>query len=265
MQEEDKVKCRSTVFVTIALAAALPLLVAQAQPSFDPNDVVRQVRSRHSTTGPLDHSATGLDDGEFLIDTSIVYAPAPFGQDCPAVAFDGANYLVVWEDYRSGSGYSDIYGARVRPDGTVFDEGPVVRQEGVQYCPALARGTGSRVFLAYQGWAGTVGGKAYNTQRIWGKMDPSPGVAETPSAEVRTTSCEASIVRSVLTLQAGSRRHTAQGAELLDISGRKVMELVPGANDVWHLAPGVYFVRSRPSALSDEPLAVSVHRVSVTR
>jgi aminopeptidase N len=32
-------------------------------------------------------------------------------------------------------------------------------------------------------------------------------------------------------------------AALLDVSGRKVMELVPGANDVCRLAPGIYFVR----------------------
>ena len=37
---------------------------------------------------------------------------------------------------------------------------------------------------------------------------------------------------------------------LLDISGRKVLELQPGANDVRGLAPGVYFVRSEPSAVT---------------
>jgi len=43
---------------------------------------------------------------------------------------------------------------------------------------------------------------------------------------------------------------------LLDISGRRVMELQAGANDVRHLAPGVYFVRSGPSAASGERSAV---------
>jgi len=38
--------------------------------------------------------------------------------------------------------------------------------------------------------------------------------------------------------------HVARPA-LLDISGRTVMDLSPGPNDVARLAPGVYFVRER--------------------
>jgi len=33
-----------------------------------------------------------------------------------------------------------------------------------------------------------------------------------------------------------------RGAELLDATGRKVLDLHPGANDVWMLAPGIFFV-----------------------
>jgi YVTN family beta-propeller protein len=44
---------------------------------------------------------------------------------------------------------------------------------------------------------------------------------------------------------------------LLDVSGRKAMELKPGANDVRALAPGVYFVRSEPSATSRQSSAVT--------
>ncbi|MFO7675597.1 MAG: T9SS type A sorting domain-containing protein [bacterium] len=39
-------------------------------------------------------------------------------------------------------------------------------------------------------------------------------------------------------------------AALLDASGRKVMELQPGDNDVRHLAPGVYFVRRQDTGES---------------
>ena len=41
-------------------------------------------------------------------------------QESAAVAFDGTNYLVTWEDRRADAAL-DIWGARVSPDGTVLD------------------------------------------------------------------------------------------------------------------------------------------------
>jgi len=177
-----------------------------------------------------------------VLDTAgIPVSTAANGQSGPALAFDGTNFLVVWMDYRNGY---DIYGARVTPAGVVFDSGPVVRQEGYQDSPALARGTGSQMFLVYQGWADTVGGKAYNTWRIWGKMDPSPAVAEIPKPEVRVTNSGATVVCGVLHLPASPSGRPQTSSWLLDISGRKLIDLHPGANDVTALAVGVYFVRS---------------------
>jgi len=69
-----------------------------------------------------------------------------------------------------------------------------------------------------------------------------PGVEETPSAEVRTTKVT-TIIRGVLFLPEAPS-HKPQAASLLDIGGRRVMDLAPGANDVHSLAPGVYFLRS---------------------
>jgi DNA-binding beta-propeller fold protein YncE len=51
---------------------------------------------------------------------------------------------------------------------------------------------------------------------------------------------------------------------LLDISGRKVLDLNPGPNDVRALAPGVYFVREC-SAVGGERSAASVRKVVLTR
>ncbi|MBM3313948.1 T9SS type A sorting domain-containing protein [candidate division WOR-3 bacterium] len=70
------------------------------------------------------------------------------------------------------------------------------------------------------------------------------GIQRTSSAEVRTPNPGPTIVRGVLNLEAYSRQHTAYRAELLDVSGRRVLDLHPGANDVSRLAPGVYFVRA---------------------
>jgi len=93
------------------------------------------------------------------------------------------------------------------------------------------------------------------------------GVAEeTPSAEVRTTN-GATIVRGVLYLPR-DMTETRPGVSdrvprpvLLDISGRKVLDLHSGANDVSRLSPGVYFVRQ---ASGVERAASSVTKVVLT-
>jgi hypothetical protein len=188
-------------------------------------------------------------------------------QSSPAVAFDGANSLVAWEDDRGGSDY-DVYGAWVSRAGAVFGRGLVVSQEGIQAALALARGSGSQLFLVYDGWAGVVGGKTYNTTRVWGKMNPSPGIEESPKPRAASPKPTATVVRSILYLsEAASGERLAACAQLLDISGRKVLDLHPGANDVSGLSPGVYFVREQSafSSQHSEPSAVGVRKVLILR
>jgi phosphoribosylformylglycinamidine (FGAM) synthase PurS component len=194
--------------------------------------------------------------GAVLDPAGIAVSTVEGEQQYPDVAFDGTNCLVAWGDNRSGSTF-DIYCARVTPAGVVFDSGPVVRQERDQVGPALARGSANQLFLAYEGWAGTVGGKTYNTDRIWGKMNPSPGVEEIENSEVRRVKGRATVLRGVLLWEASGIRHMAYGADLLDISGRKVMDLRSGGNDVRALAPGVYFISER-SAVGGQRLATKV-------
>ena len=62
-----------------------------------------------------------------------------------------------------------------------------------------------------------------------------------PSAQC-TWSC-ATMVRGVLRVPEASGVGRGAFSVLLDIAGRKVMDLMPGENDVRRLAPGVYFVR----------------------
>jgi photosystem II stability/assembly factor-like uncharacterized protein len=71
------------------------------------------------------------------------------------------------------------------------------------------------------------------------------GIQESPKPQATSSKLGPTIVRGVLVLGAvGSRQNTAGRTELLDISGRKVLALRAGTNDVSRLAPGVYFVRS---------------------
>jgi len=73
------------------------------------------------------------------------------------------------------------------------------------------------------------------------------------------------VVRNVLLLpEVASRR--PQAASLLDISGRKVMELHPGANDIRRLAPGVYFCRLTAGFASSRGAQVrAVRKVVITK
>lgn len=86
--------------------------------------------------------------------------------------------------------------------------------------------------------------RAYNTIHDYVDGDirePGVGIEERPLGPICATE-PPTIIRGVLFLPEASD-HRPQSSSLLDISGRKVLDLGPGPNDVSHLAPGVYFVR----------------------
>ena len=59
--------------------------------------------------------------------------------------------------------------------------------------------------------------------------------------------CGATLLRRTLFLQE-TQSPEPRPASLIDVGGRKIMDLKAGANDVSNLAPGVYFIRSSRSA-----------------
>jgi hypothetical protein len=183
------------------------------------------------------YGARVTEIGSVIDTTGIPIATDGTYQGSPVVVFDGMNSLVVWEDRRSGY---DIYGAWIAPDGLVFDSGPIVFQDGGQFSPAMAKGSGREMLLVYMGWTGTVNGVVYNGQRIWGKINPFLGIEQRNQPFGRESFQSASIVRRTIECK------VADGSlklVLIDATGRKVLDLKPGANDVSGLAPGVYFVR----------------------
>ena len=91
----------------------------------------------------------------------------------------------------------------------------------------------------------------------------SAGIAETPDVEVRTANQLPTVVRGVLFMPGDRRPGTGDRAALLDIAGRKALDLNPGTNDVRTLAPGVYFVRG-PKTEDGRPSA-ALRKVVVTR
>jgi YVTN family beta-propeller protein len=88
------------------------------------------------------------------------------------------------------------------------------------------------------------------------------GIEESSKPQATSRKPEATIARGLLVLGAAdSRQNTEYRAELLDVSGRKVLDLKPGANDVRALAPGVYFIREAQA----QAQAQAIRKVVVTR
>ena len=72
----------------------------------------------------------------------------------------------------------------------------------------------------------------------------TPGIVEDKSSSRNIRASIPTIVHGVLNLQSEIYNLKAE-IKLLDITGRKVADLKAGANDIRHLAPGVYFIRSK--------------------
>lgn len=110
-----------------------------------------------------------------------------------------------------------------------------------------------RAGYVYVTGRGDFGANAWDFVTI--KYDPKAGIEETPNAEVRATKGGPTIVRGVLFMA-----EDPSPSWLLDISGRKVLDLKPGANDVRRLAPGVYLVHSANDKRQSQMARVIVAR-----
>jgi hypothetical protein len=98
----------------------------------------------------------------------ITVSKASGDQSAPAVAYDGTNFLVVWEDSRS-SGW-DIYGTRVSKTGTVVDAkaAAISTAGGNQNQPAVVFGTNDYlvVWQSKSGASWDIYGSRVNTSGV---------------------------------------------------------------------------------------------------
>src|SRR5215203_2658288 len=94
----------------------------------------------------------------------IPVSTAPAQQVLPAVAFDGTNYLVVWQDRRTDDVY-DIYGARVTPAGVVLDAGgiPIATAAGEQTAADVAF-DGTNYLVTWTDGSGSSGPEVYGAR-----------------------------------------------------------------------------------------------------
>jgi PASTA domain len=101
-----------------------------------------------------------LDSGGIPISTG-----ANLENTIPALAFDGTNYLVAWNDNRSNPIGGDIYGARVSTAGTVLDPSgiPIATAPSYQVFAALAF-DGTNYFAAWGDWRLNPDADVYGTR-----------------------------------------------------------------------------------------------------
>jgi len=189
------------------------------------------------------YAARVSHDGEVLDPDGIPVTNSSYDEGMPEVVYDGSGYQLFWA--RMSTDSACYCGVKLDTAGrTVAQFRPFGQADFYNGPPRAASGAPGDVFAVYQSWTDEVGGRQYGNYRVWGKMGPFDGVAETQNAELRTPKSFQTIVRGVLFLDGDCPRTGTVPKALLDISGRKVLDLHSGANDVRHLSAGVYFVRS---------------------
>lgn len=145
----------------------------------------------------------------------------------------GGNTQELWAYFPAGDSWHEF--------DTIPALGSTAKKKKVKGGGSLVS-VGSTVFFALKG---------NKTREFWRYRIPGvPGVADEPSASGPVVTLLPTIVRSVLYVPGTQARGC--GAMLLDASGRRVMMLESGANDVRHLAPGVYFLRLNPAGSDRE-------------
>jgi hypothetical protein len=176
---------------------------------------------------------------------------------CVRQTTDGG-YIVVGQTMSFGAGGADFYIVKTNAAGdTLWTR--TFGAESLDVATAVRQTSdGGYIVAGFADPPGTSG--VYDMHVIKMAPDSVGGIQESPKPLAASPGPEPTIVRGVLDA-VGSRQNTEYRADLLDVSGRKVMDLQPGVNDVRALVPGVYFVREAQA----QAQAQAVRRVVITR
>ncbi len=123
---------------------------------------------------------------EFLIDTNVFYTPSCWNQEYVDIAFDGVNYLVVWEED------GDIYGTRLTSSGIVLDTVgiPISTGSGAQEYPAIAF-DGTNYLVVWQD------SRSGSSDDLYGARISTSGVVLDPNGIVISTANSHQLVPSI--------------------------------------------------------------------
>ena len=155
--------------------------------------------------------------------------------DAPAVAtLDGSEFATA---YRRDSPTRGLLFCRRTDSGPWSEPVSIADNEPYWSRPGIKCLDASGVFgVAYLSDTGPVVRGAYFDRSDW-----VYGIGE-GRRQTLTSASPATVVRRVL-FQHEATNRKLQAASLLDISGRRMMDLQSGVNDISRLSPGLYFVR----------------------
>lgn len=180
-----------------------------------------------------------MPSGEVLDTTRIDYTL--WGSD---VEFDGIHFTLTGFEVDRQRDYHQIKGQRIASDRSLIDTNRVNLTEVDAYVSPIERhnamavdssGMMAVVFETYEP-------RPFVTHRIRFSVFPRLGAGGEEAVRKRTRPTGPTIIRGMLQ-QPGERE-----ARLLDVSGRRVIDLQPGENDIRFVTPGVYFVRGLPGS-----------------
>jgi hypothetical protein len=172
--------------------------------------------------GSTDNGATWSAE-QYLADTT-------YGSDYPVIAAAGGNVHVAYRAWPAGQFVIDYRGST--DNGQTWSAETALTTVAGMGTSCLAAAGSRAHLLVYDNRDG-------NSEMYYKRNLTAGGVEEREKSEERGMKSGANIVRRVLFLPQ-SLTPDPQPL-LLDVSGRKVLGLHPGANDISRLASGVYF------------------------
>lgn len=198
----------------------------------------------HADNDTIVGQLVSLDDS--LIGTPILLAAEPqTTRWLPVVAWDGTNYLVVWEDFRNGD--RDVYGQWVSPSGELIDTNfAIIKHPAPQDPPRIAGDSEDNCLVVWCDGRGD----AFD---IYGRIISGTGIEE---QEARIGKQEVRVYPnpfnqlSVISYQVAVKSKVS--LRIYDLSGRLVESLVdkelnPGYyNTKWNagsIPGGIYFLK----------------------
>lgn len=254
-----------TVMDTLGFPIASIVGNDQSHPSVAFDGVNYFVVWQDTRSGYADiYGARVTNAGVILEPSGIPLCTASSAQYAPSISFDGTNYCVIWEDWRSGN-YCDVYGCHVDTSGIVTDNFTVSVESNNQMRPDLAKGS-NKYLITYTGFVDTLNNHPANTMRIWGQFHPFVGVEEKENRKPEAVqglrvypnpfSDNTDVV--YFTGQSVSGAAVSAHLKIYDVLGRMVKDFIPepknsgmqftvswnGVDDNGLRVPaGIYFVR----------------------